>query len=203
MNNIVYIDNDPTKPVIYIGVILFFSQDKKIKYLLLENNLSKYEDIGLGFGDFDLNINDDFNSSENLSNNNNNNNYINQIIKKSLSYHTNYLIDMNIFDLEKSYSKQVYIPSEMSIIKFISVPDEFKFLKSEDFGLYTVKSNDVKIKRRIKWIERSYLLRTLSRFNKLSKKLNTKEMLDAFKSVESENTLNNVLKTIRKKIIVN
>jgi hypothetical protein len=200
MNNIVYIDNDPTKPVIYIGVILFFSQDKKIKYLLLENNLSKYEDLGLGFGDFDLNINDDFNSSENL--NNNNNNYINQIIIKSLRYHTNYLIDTKLIDLEKSYSKQVYIPSEMSIIKFISVPDEFKFLKSEDFGIYTVKSNDIKIKRHIKWIERSYLLRTLSRFNKLSKRLNTKEMLDAFKSVESENSLNNVLKTIRKNIFV-
>lgn len=202
MNNIVYIDNDPTKPVIYIGVILFFSQDKKIKYLLLENNLSKYEDIGLSFGDFDLTMNDDFNSSESL-NINNNNNYINQIIIKSLRYHTNFLIDINLIDLEKTYMKQVYIPSEMSIIKFIAIPDEFKSLKSEDFGIYTVKSNDVKIKRHIKWIEKSYLLRTLSRFNKLSKKLNTKEMLDAFKSVESENTLNNVLKTIRKKILVN
>ena len=58
----------------------------------------------------------------------------------------------------------------MALIKFISSPDIITNLKSEDFGLYTFVSNDEKIKRTIKWVEKEYLFRVLNRFNKLSKK---------------------------------
>jgi hypothetical protein len=210
MNSIIYVDNDPTKPVIYIGCILFFCQDKKIKFLLLENSSAKFDDIGIGLDIEDINY-DSESDNENI-NNNLNNNLIDTIIIKALRLHTNYLLDITPEYIEKSYTKQVYIPSEMALIKFISVSEDTIIdfqninlkiidLKSEDFGMYTVKSNEDKIKRYIKWIEKSYFFRTLHRFNKISKKLNNKEVLDAMRTVESENKLKRVLKSIRKKIV--
>jgi hypothetical protein len=197
MNSIIYVDNDPTKPVIYIGCVLFFSKNKKIKYLLLENSSTKYEDMGIGLDIDDINF-----ESESDDENNINKNLIDTTIIKAIKLHTNYLIDITPEYIEKAYTKQVYIPSEMAVIKFISVNEDIYNLKSEEFGTYTVKSNDVKIKRYIKWIEKSYFFRTLHRFNKISKKLNNKEVLDAFRAVETENSLQTVLKSIRKKILV-
>ena len=185
----IYLDNDPTKPLIYIGIIFytFCMKLNKMKYLLIENNNSKYEDIGIKLDEinqFDLNKN----------------------IINALQFHTNYLIDLIDLigeeEIEKlNYeSKQVYIPSEMSLIRFIKAPEDITKLKSEDFGSYTVKSNDEKIRRYIKWIDKTYLFRFLYRFKKMSKKLNNKEIIDAFKSIESENNLNLVLSNIHKKI---
>ena len=197
MNSIIYVDNDPTKPVIYIGSILFFCQDNKIRFLLLENLSAKFEDIGIGLDNEDNNYTSESDNEDNI-----NKNIIDTIIIKALRLHTNYLIDITVEYIEKTYTKQVYIPSEMALIKFISITDDaITNLKSEDFGMYTVKNNEDKTKRYIKWIEKSYFFRTLHRFNKISKKLNNKEVLDGIRSVESENKLKKVLKSIRNKIV--
>ena len=194
MNKLIYIDNNPIKPVIYIGVIFFSfnKNDKKIRFLLKENNICKYEDIGLNIDSINDSLNDSINDS------------INDAIINSLQFHTNYLIDFDRTDLEKLnniYSKDIYIPSEMALIKFISSPDIITNLKSEDFGLYTFVSNDEKIKRTIKWVEKEYLFRVLNRFNKLSKKINNKEVLDTIRLVESEIKMNNILKSIKNVIL--
>lgn len=185
----IYLDNDPTKPLIYIGIIFytFCMKLNKMKYLLIENNNSKYEDIGIKIDEFDYNHND--------------NNH-NKIIINALQFHTNFLIDLTEeeFDKLNQFSKQIYIPSEMSLIKFVKANENISNLKSQDFGSYTVKSNDEKIRRYIKWIDKTYLFRFLYRFKKMSKKLNNKEIIDAFKSIESENNLNKVLSNIHKKI---
>jgi len=197
MNSIIYVDNDPTKPVIYIGSILFFCQDNKIRFLLLENSSAKFEDIGIGLDNEDNNYNSESDNEDNI-----NKNIIDTIIIKALRLHTNYLIDITVEYIEKAYTKQIYIPSEMALIKFISITDDaITNLKSEDFGMYTVKTNEDKIKRYIKWVEKSYFFRTLYRFNKISKKINNKEILDGMRSVESENKLKKVLKSIRNKIV--
>ncbi len=175
MNEITYMNNDPTKPIIYIGVIFFCSKNNKIKFLLLENNMAKYEDIGL-----DIRI----------SNN----------ICDILRIQTNYLVDLELEDISSLYSKDIYISQELTLIKFIHAPQNIIDLKDEDFGTYTVISNDEKIKRRINWIDKDYILKVLSKFNKLSKKLNKKEIMDTFRNIEVESNINNVLKTIHKKM---
>ena len=183
-----YLNNDPTKPLIYIGIVFytFCMKLNKMKYLLLENNNSKYEDIGIKIDEFY-----------------NDNNY-NKIIIEALHLHTNYLIDLTDEQLERlsenGNSIQVYISSEMSLIRFVKANDDIINLKSDDFGSYTVKSNDEKIRRHIKWVDKTYLFRFLYRFKKMSKKLNNKEIIDSFKSIESENHLNLVLFNIHKKI---
>ena len=126
----IYLDNDPTKPLIYIGIIFytFCMKLNKMKYLLIENNNSKYEDIGIKL--------DEINQFD-----------LNKTIISALQFHTNYLIDLiDLIDLTEeemeklnSESKQVYIPSEMSLIKFVKAPEDITKLKSEDFGSYTVK----------------------------------------------------------------
>lgn len=154
----IYLDNDPTKPLIYIGIIFytFCMKLNKMKYLLIENNNSKYEDIGIKIDEFDYNHND--------------NNH-NKIIINALQFHTNFLIDLTEeeFDKLNQFSKQIYIPSEMSLIKFVKANENISNLKSQDFGSYTVKSNDEKIRRYIKWIDKTYLFRFLYRFKKMSK----------------------------------
>ena len=174
MNEITYINNDPTKPVKYIGIIFFCCKNNKIKFLLLENIMTKYEDIGLDIS---------------ITNN----------ICDILRIQTNYLIDLELDDLSKLYSKDIYISQELTLIKFIRAPENIIELKSEDFGTYTVISNDKKIKTHINWIEKDYILKVLSKFNKLSKKLNHREIIDTFRNIEVESNINNVLKTIHKK----
>jgi hypothetical protein len=175
MDEITYINNDPTKPIIYMGVIFFCYKNNKIRFLLMENDFTKYEDIG-----FDIRI----------SNN----------ICDILRIHTNYLIDLQMEDISKLYSKDIYLSQELSLIKFIHAPQNIIDLKDEDFGTYTVLTNDKKIKRHINWIDKDYILKVLSKFNKLSKKLNKKEIMDTFRNIEVESNINNVLKTIHKKI---
>jgi hypothetical protein len=175
MDEITYMNNDPTKPIIYMGVIFFCCKNNKMRFLLMENDMTKYEDIGL-----DIRI----------SNN----------ICDILRIHTNYLIDLKQEDINNLYSKDVYISQELTLIKFIHAPQNIIDLKSDDFGTYTVLSNDKKIKRHINWIERDYILKVLSKFNKLSKKLNHKEIIECFRNIEVETNINNVLKTIHKKI---
>jgi hypothetical protein len=180
MNEIIYIDNDPTKPVMYIGVIFFYrynfeNNKSKTKFLLLENNMTKYEDIGIDIS---------------ISNN----------ICDILRIHTNYLIDLTDEELNKLYSKQIYISQELALIKFIHAPENIINLKYEDFGTYTVLSNDNKIKRRINWIDKDYIFKVLSKFNKLSKKLHNKEIMDMFKNIEVESNINSTLKSIHKSI---
>ncbi len=193
MNNLLYIDNDPTKPVIYVGVIFFTynTSDDKTHFLLLENSLTKYTDIGIDIefqNNTEREVETDFNK------------IINYNVIKALQFHTNFLIDLTEEDINSLESRQIYIPSEMSLIKFIKAPSNIQNLKSYDFGSYTVKSNDEKIKRNIKWVDKTYLFRFLIRFNKISKKLNNKEILDSFTSINSENNLNKVLNNIYKKI---
>jgi hypothetical protein len=141
MDEITYINNDPTKPIIYMGVIFFCYKNNKIRFLLMENDFTKYEDIG-----FDIRI----------SNN----------ICDILRIHTNYLIDLQMEDISKLYSKDIYLSQELSLIKFIHAPQNIIDLKDEDFGTYTVISNDKKIKRNINWIDKDYILKVLSKFNK-------------------------------------
>ncbi len=195
MNNLLYIDNDPTKPVIYVGVIFFTynTSDDKTHFLLLENSLTKYTDIGI-----DIDIDIEFESASDIETDFNK--IINCNVIKALQFHTNFLIDLTEEDINSLESRQIYIPSEMSLIKFIKAPSNIQNLKSYDFGSYTVKSNDEKIKRNIKWIDKTYLFRFLIRFNKISKKLNNKEILDSFTTINSENNLNKVLNNIYKKI---
>jgi hypothetical protein len=175
MNEITYFNNDPTKPIIYIGIIFFCCKLNKIKFLLLENNMTKFEDIGL-----------DINVCNNLCD--------------ILRIQTNYLIDLELNDFNKLYSKDVYISQELTLIKFISAPQNIIDLKYDDFGTYTVLTNNKKIKRHINWIDKDYILKVLSKFNKLSKKLNNKEILDTFRNIEVESNINNTLKSIHKKI---
>jgi hypothetical protein len=174
MDNIIYINNDPTKPVMYIGVIFFCCKNNKMKFLLLENIMTKYEDIGLDIS---------------ISNN----------ICDILRIQTNYLIDLELEDINKLYSKDIYISQELTLIKFIRAPENIIELKSEDFGAYTVLTNDKKNKRHINWIDKDYILKVLSKFNKLSKKLNNKEVMDTFRNIEIETNINNTLKSIHKK----
>jgi hypothetical protein len=180
MENLLYIDNDPTKPVIYIGIIFYayFQKDNCIKFLLMENSFAKYEDIGII-----------------IDNNNIDNNII-----RAIQFHTNFLIDLSE-DLNTIKSPQdIYISSEMSLIRFVKAPNEFINFKTTDFGSYTVKSNDEKIKRYIKWIDYNYLFKFLYKFNKMSKKLVDKHIIDKFKSINSEHNLNLILSDIHKKI---
>jgi hypothetical protein len=201
----IYLDNDPTKPVIYIGIIFytFCVKINRIKYLLIENNNSKYEDIGINLGESD-NINETNINETNINETNINETNINETIASAIKFHTNYLIDLTEKEIERIVnlkdSKQVYIPYDMSLIKFVKAPPEISNLKSKDFGIYTVKSNDEKIRRYIKWIDKTYLFRFLYRSKKISKKLNNKEVIDTFKSINSENNLNLVLSNIHKKI---
>ena len=190
MNNLLYIDNDPTKPIIYVGVIFFSSINNKTHFLLMENNLAKYGDIGINIE----------NKVQTYINTQDTQDFINNNIIKALQLHTNFLIDITCDEINLLESRKVYIPSEMALIKFIKAPELISKLKSFDFGSFTVKTNDEKIRRNIKWIDKTYLFRFLFKFKKTSKKINSKEILDTFRTIDSENNLNLVLNNIYKKI---
>ena len=74
MNNLLYIDNNPTKPILYVGVIFFSynNDDKKTQFLLMENNLAKYGDIGISIENYIENNNGDENYNGDDQNDNNN-----------------------------------------------------------------------------------------------------------------------------------
>ena len=117
MNEIIYIDNDPTKPVMYIGIIFFYRSNilnkSKTKFLLLENMMTKYEDVGLDIS---------------ISNN----------ICDILRIHTNYLIDLTDEELNQLYSKDIYISQELALIKFICAPQNIVDLNSDDFMIESI-----------------------------------------------------------------
>ena len=194
MNNLLYIDNNPTKPIIYIGVIFFsYNNDKKTHFLLMENNLAKYGDIG-------INLEKELDEKELDEKYTKDIDFINNNIIKALQLHTNYLIDLTIDEVVLLESRNVYIPTDMALIKFIKAPEIISKFNSIDFGSFTVKTNDEKIKRNIKWIDKTYLFRFLIKFKKISKRLNNKEILDTIRVIDSENNLNQILNNIHKKI---
>jgi hypothetical protein len=197
MNNLLYIDKDPTKPLMYIGVIFFsYNTDKKTHFLLMENNLAKYSDIGINIENYI----DESQNDNNIDIDTDTNDIINKYIINALKFHSNYLIDITVDEIGLLESRKIYIPSEMALIKFIKAPEIISKLKPNDFGSFTVKTNEEKIRRNIKWIDKTYLFRFLFRFKKISKRLNNKEILDTFRIIDSENNLNQVLNNIYKKI---
>lgn len=177
----IYIDNDPIKPVLYVGVVFYKYENGKINLLFIENENLKI-DIIKDKIDLDMNTS----------------------IQKLLQYHTNFLIDLshneidNLLKTNTTYS--TYISSELTVIYFMQALPEICILTHEDFGTYTIVSNDKKYRRSIKWIDDQLLFKFIYRYKKASKTLNYVQVKNEINCLIKKYKLNEKIMIIHKQI---
>ena len=142
-----YYKNDPLKPIMFIGILLYKFVDNRLYILLYQSIDSKYDLI--------------------YYTNKNNELPLDEIISERVYNATNYLIllENNLHN----FNDELYNETTFTLIKFIKLSDNYLYLRSIDFNSYEIITDDEKIKRKLKWVELKY-------FNKVAKKLNNKDI---------------------------
>lgn len=174
-----YYNNDPLKLIMHIGVILYKFAENKLYIFLCENLECKYDLIYYD------------------------NNIIENIINRVYNA-TNYLILLDIDTVNEQQINDFYDELSFTLIKFIKLPDNYCDLKSIDFNLYEIISDDIKIKRELKWIELKYFNNFILKNNKVTNKLKNKDILKNLNKIHKNYILCLTLhkiKSINKSII--
>jgi hypothetical protein len=179
-NNYLYYHNNPIKPIINIGIILYKFLNNKLYLFLCQNIDGKYDLI--------------FHDNKYFNNDNNELSIIDFIINRIYNA-TNYLILLNKNDLTKLF--ELYDKTTLTLIYFIKLPNSYTNLKSSDFNTYEIITDDIKIKRELKWIEMSYFINFILKNKKINLKLSNKDIVKNLKLIEKNNILNVTLNKIK------
>jgi hypothetical protein len=165
-----YYKNDPIKPIMFLGILLYKFVDNKLYILLYQSRDSKYDLI------------------YHTNKNKNNDIHIDEIIIDRVYNATNYLIllENNLHN----FNDEFYNETTFTLIKFIKLPVNYFELKSTDFNSYEIITDDEKIKRELKWTELKY-------FNKVAKKLKNKDITKNLNKIYKNYTLSLTLNKIK------
>jgi hypothetical protein len=173
-----YYKNDPIKQIINVGVIIFKIENNMI-YILLCHNLDGKYDLIYQMINFDY--------EDNI--------YIDDIIIERVYNSTNYqiLLDKN------SMNEELYDDTSLSLIKFIKLNNHYLHLKSTDFNLYEIISDEKKIKRELKWIELKYFNNFILKNNKITQRLKNKDITKILNKIYKNYKLCLTLNKVRNK----
>jgi len=163
-----YYKNDPMKPIMLIGILLYKFVDNKLYILLYQSIDSKYDLL------YDTNKNNDIS--------------IDELISERVYNATNYLIllDNNSYN----FNDEFYNETTFTLIKFIKLFGNYLNIRSIDFNLYEIITDDKKIKRELKWVELKY-------FTKVAKKLKNKDIIKNLNKIYKNYTLSLTLNKIK------
>lgn len=151
-----YYKDNPLKPIIFIGIILYKFENNKIYILLYQNLESKYDLIYENINDLILVD-------------------LNEIINNRIYSATNYLIDLK--EINKEQINEFYDDETLGLIRFIKLPDKYTNLTSDDFNLYEIQTDEKKIKRILRLIELRYFNNFILKNNKITNKLKNKDII--------------------------
>lgn len=174
-----YYKNDPLKPIIFIGIILYKFENNKFYILLYENLESKYDLI------YET-INDSLDSLD-----------LNEIIINRVYNVTNYLIHLEEIKKEnREILNEFYDDITFGLIRFINLPDKYTRIKSNEFNLYEIVTDDKKIKRQLTWIDLKYFNNFILKNNKITQRLKNKginkNLNKIYKNYNLYSTLNKI-----------
>jgi hypothetical protein len=172
-----YYKDDPLKPIIFIGIILYKFENNKLYILLCENLESKY----------DLIYEMTYEMTYVLLN-------FNEIIVNRIYNATNYLIHLE--EIKKEIIDEFYDDVTFGLIRFIKLPDKYTRIKSNDFNLYEIVTDDKKIKRKLTWIDLKYFNNFILKNNKITHRLKNrdinKNLNKIYKNYNLYSTLNKI-----------
>ena len=163
-----YYKNDPLKPIMIICIILYKFTNNKLYILLCKNNDGKYDLIHT-----------------------NNDNIIERIYNA-----TNYLILLDITTFDNNFNEDFYDETTFTLIKFIKLPDNYLNVKSEDFNNYEIITDEIKVKRELKWIDLKYFNNFIIKNNKITSKLKNKDITKNLNSIHKKISLDLTLNKI-------
>jgi len=180
-----YYKNDPLKPIIFVGIILYKFENNKFYILLYQNLESKYDIIY-----------DTTNKLIDLD--------LNEIICNRIYNATNYLIHLEEMKNEKiNQTNQIdqinefYDEITFGLIRFIKIPDKYADLKTFDFNFYEIQTDEKKIKRILRWIELRYFNNFLLKNNKITQKLKNKDIIKNLNKIYKNHNLYSTLNKIK------
>lgn len=171
-----YYKDDPLKPIIFIGIILYKFENNKFYILLCQNLESKYDLLYENINDL-LDLVD-----------------INEIICNRIYNATNYLINLGG---NKEQINEFYDDITFGLIRFIKLPDKYTKLSSVDFNLYEVQTDEKKIKRILRWIELRYFNNFILKNNKITQKLKNKDIIKNLNKIYKNYNLYSTLNKIK------
>ncbi len=180
-----YYKDDPLKPIIFIGIILYKFENNKFYILLSQNLESKYDLIYEIYADKIC-------TNELLD--------LNDIINNRIYNATNYLIDFKDINKEQINKEQIndfYDDITFGLIRFIKLPDKYTKLTSFDFNLYEIQTDEKKIKRKLIWIEYKYFNNFLLKNNKVTHKLKNKDIIKNLNKIYKNYNLYSTLNKIK------
>jgi len=175
-----YYKDDPLKPIIFIGIILYKFENNKFYIMLCENLESKYDLI------YET-INDSLDSLD-----------LNEIIVNRVYNVTNYLIHLEeIKEENREILNEFYDDVTFGLIRFIKLPDKYTRIKSNDFNLYEIVTDDNKIKRKLAWIDLKYFNNFTLKNNKITQRLKNKNINKNLNKIYKNYNLYSILNKIK------
>lgn len=167
---IIYLEEDPVKPVVAAGVI-FYRYDGKDMQLMLINSRNKLEDIGGKIDQIDESIE--------------------EAAAREVEEETNKIIKASdIIDRlnEARSSQKIYVKNSKYLIYIVKANDSERKLTIDDFGDY--EEHD-KIKRTIQWISRDTVFSTaFIRGGKLNYRMRSIALKNALVSMDKNKKFN-------------
>lgn len=165
-----YHNNNPIKPIINIGVILYKFINNKLHILLCKID-DKYDLI--------------YYTNNSIANSAS---VCDRVIERIYNA-TNYLILLDINDIKKNTTFESYDELSLTIIKFIQIPNNYLYLESFYFNCYEIITDDEKIKRELKWIEFEYFNNRIIFNNKVQTRLKNKDVTKILHSIYKNHNL--------------
>jgi hypothetical protein len=102
---------------------------------------------------------------------------LNEIIINRVYNVTNYLIHLEeIKEENREIINEFYDDVTFGLIRFIKLPDKYTRIKSNDFNLYEIVTDDKKIKRKLAWIDLKYFNNFILKNNKITQRLKNKDI---------------------------
>lgn len=168
-----YYKNDPLKPIINNGIILYKFLNNKLCILLCKYNDGKYD----------------------LLSHTNEINIIDRVYNA-----TNYLILLEISNINDNLNDDLYDDSTFTLIKFVKLPEKYLNLNSQDFNTYEIITDENKIKRELKWIELKYFINFIIKNNKITAKLRNKDITKNLNLINKKISLDLTLSKLKQMI---
>lgn len=160
VRTVMYLEDDPAKPVTAGGVLIYKNINNKMKLLVIENN-GKYEDIG---GKIDA---DDSN--------------IFSAVAREVQEETNSQIEADSIIERLENADYIYVAGSKYVIYIVEASDSEKKLRKKDFG---DREEHDDFPRTIGWLSREELTKPAVITCKMNWRIRTKTLFDKLSTIE-------------------